>query len=523
MGLLSLPLQPAAAERRTTLSIMRRLEQDSLTPLAWLILPNLPLLVLRHKLTLVPHGLINIECLLVGACSVFLPRLLIFLLLLLEIGGAFAYEVCYSFQIRFVDLLTTMRSLGDIPATRKEQMTIAAAASVAIAAMVAFAVRRPRRRWRAALILLAMVVLFSAVDLWDGQNPLLRTAVQTAPQRLTLSPWIAIGVRDFLSGSPEAQARRKDSSFMPSATSAMMSLLRDRARTVKPDVVVVLVESWGLMTDPHLANMLTSSYDDARIEATYDVRYGTAPFDGMTVPGEVRELCHTHLGFGVLHISALQSAGCLPEEFAASGYTTYAVHGYVGNMFQRVDWYKRLGFQATWFAPDLSRVGLPECPGAFPGICDPSIAGWIGKELLAEPSAQPHFVYWVTLNSHIPLPLNPQLPVDDLCASRPALAQSSALCSWFRLIHALHASVARAAGEATERPTVFVLAGDHAPPFANPALRQNFSSTVVPWVILMPKALRCAPAQRQIIAREPAIPRKQETISRVESGIGQGR
>jgi hypothetical protein len=523
MGLLSLPLQPAAAERRTTLSIRRRLQQDSLTLLAWLILPNLPLLVLRHKLTLVPHGLINIECLLVGVCSVFLPRLLIFLLLLLEIGGAFAYEVCYSFQIRFVDFLTTLRSMADLPALRKEEMAMAAAASVAIAAMVAFGVRRPRRRCRAALILLAMVVLFSAVDLWDGQNPLLHTAVQTAPQRLTLSPWIAIGVRDFVSGSPKAQARWKDSSLMPSATSAMMPLLRARAGTVKPDVVVVLVESWGLMTDPNLAKTLTSPYDDARIGATYDVSYGTAPFDGMTVPGEVRELCHTHLGFGVLHISEPQSRGCLPEEFAASGYRTYAVHGYVGNMFQRVDWYKRLGFQATWFAPDLSRLGLPECPGAFPGICDPSIAGWIGKALLAEPSTQPHFVYWVTLNSHVPLPLNPELPADDLCASRPALAQSSALCSWFRLIHALHVSVAQAASQTTQRPTVFVLVGDHAPPFSNPTLRQNFSSTVVPWVILMPKALHPVPAQRRIMAREPPIQSKQKTIPRLEFETAHGR
>jgi hypothetical protein len=33
---------------------------------------------------------------------------------------------------------------------------------------------------------------------------------------------------------------------------------------------------------------------------------------------------------------------------------------------------------------------------------------------------------------------------------------------------------------------VFVVVGDHVPPFADPQLRQNFSATDVPYVLLTP-------------------------------------
>jgi len=40
---------------------------------------------------------------------------------------------------------------------------------------------------------------------------------------------------------------------------------------------------------------------------------------------------------------------------------------------------------------------------------------------------------------------------------------------------------------ATARPTVFVLVGDHAPPFGDPELLAEFSSTQVPYVMLTPR------------------------------------
>src|SRR5579875_2022643 len=112
----------------------------SAMPLAFLILPNLPLLVLMHKLTLLPHGYINVECLLLGICSLFLPRVLVFILLVAEIVGAFAYEICYSFEFRLADLLTSARSLTYLPGERKAEMAVALILVLAVAAITAFAV-----------------------------------------------------------------------------------------------------------------------------------------------------------------------------------------------------------------------------------------------------------------------------------------------------------------------------------------------------------------------------------------------
>jgi len=38
------------------------------------------------------------------------------------------------------------------------------------------------------------------------------------------------------------------------------------------------------------------------------------------------------------------------------------------------------------------------------------------------------------------------------------------------------------------RPTVFVIVGDHAPPFGDPGLRSRFSQTDVPYVVLLPRS-----------------------------------
>jgi hypothetical protein len=40
------------------------------------------------------------------------------------------------------------------------------------------------------------------------------------------------------------------------------------------------------------------------------------------------------------------------------------------------------------------------------------------------------------------------------------------------------------------RPTIFILVGDHAPPFADPRLRSEFSASQVPYVMLTPACLQ---------------------------------
>jgi phosphoglycerol transferase MdoB-like AlkP superfamily enzyme len=160
-----------------------------------------------------------------------------------------------------------------------------------------------------------------------------------------------------------------------------------------------------------------------------------------------------------------------------------------GHMFDRSSWYGRIGFHEQEFRDQLRQQGLPDCVGAYVGTCDASIADWIGKRL-AEPKPKPAFIYWVTLNSHLPVPIPSQLPNGVSCSLNSNLSQQPALCSWFQLIANVHQSVSRLAMGNLARPTIFAIVGDHAPPFRNPGLRSQFSDAAVPYVLLVPHLTR---------------------------------
>ena len=137
------------------------------------------------------------------------------------------------------------------------------------------------------------------------------------------------------------------------------------------------------------------------------------------------------------------------------------------------------------FREQLRQEGLPSCPGAVTGICDTAIAAWIGNRL-ERPAPDPALMYWVTLNSHLPVPT--PVPIESVvpCSALPLPSQSPALCSWTELELNVHQSIAALASRDLPRPTVFIIVGDHAPPFSDPNLRQQFSRSVVPYILLTP-------------------------------------
>jgi hypothetical protein len=456
--------------------------------LLYLTASNLPLLLSTRAFGATPHGVFNVEYLLIGAVSVFVPRSTVFLLLCAESLADFAYSICYTFQFSLEDMLSSLRYLTLLPRVRVLEGFVLLPAVILVCGTLSLARPRPQMRLRTAAVMLLLVAAFVPVDILSGQNPVWRKGdVALLSFRVARSPLLALGVREVKTERVYAGSRSSGEAPMPAASDGAVSLLDARPGTALfPNIVLIVVESWGALLDPHLAHALTAPYDDPRVLSRYSASYGTVPFTGLTVPGEARELCHSTIGFGIVHLSAEQSERCLPALFHAHGYKNVAIHGYVGQMFSRSSWYREIGFDEMWFQPDLKRAGLPACVGAFPGICDASIADWIGTSLLSRDRDQPMFLYWVTLNSHVPEPAHPDLPDDGVCNTQPALRDSTALCSWFRLVRTVHQSIEKVALQAPSRPTVFVLVGDHAPPFGDTALAEQFSSTQVPYVLLTP-------------------------------------
>src|SRR5262249_1679509 len=83
---------------------------------------------------------------------------------------------------------------------------------------------------------------------------------------------------------------------------------------------------------------------------------------------------------------------------------------------------------------------------------------------------------------HLPVPVPNSVQDPPSCT-----AHDPAICSWSQLIFNVHRSVSELAMRSTARPTVFVVVGDHAPPFSAPDLRDQFSDQVVEYVLLQPK------------------------------------
>jgi phosphoglycerol transferase MdoB-like AlkP superfamily enzyme len=461
-----------------------------LIALLFLVLPNLPSMVSASVFgSGVPHGIINLEFILIGIVGLLLPRGVVFVLLFLELLVDYAYGICYTYKFTLQEFLISLRYVTALPMARIASGMLAFAFGIVLCAILA-AVLRPRegKRMQAAVVLLLCAILPLAVDTVNGQNFMVHKDVTLASYRLIRAPLMTLATWQLQAVRQENKESHAADLKMASASAQIISLIDGRSKDkVAPNVVLILVESWGLALDPKLAGDLIAGYSEPAIANKYQVSTGTVPFSGLTIPAEARELCQSTMGFHILKISEVQTEKCLPRLLQDRGYQSSAIHGYLGQMFYREKWYPEMGFDSRWFKTDLKAAGLPECKGAFPGICDASIARWIDGSILSSDQGRPKFVYWVTLNSHLPVPSSPDLPADHVCQAQPALADSSALCSWYRLEKTALQSIQKMAADKTARPTIFVIVGDHAPPFGSPALKADFSAADVPYIILVPK------------------------------------
>ncbi|MGA3049487.1 MAG: sulfatase-like hydrolase/transferase [Terracidiphilus sp.] len=476
------------------------------------IFANIPFWVASHWLLLLPLGWFCAEYALVGLLALFAPRILSAALLLFVIAADLTSAVSKTYYLAPTECLVNIGSLHEFPGARLLVVAAIVVLVLLITSIAAFfpveAIRRTyRSRTAACLVALAVLAVSAdciAVVRETGHipNPFGMERLSDANKfsdfkNLWICRYPAIRLvlnERLLGGKSNAMSVfQTDRSPVQSAAALAVryaSLAAGRGTQKMPNVVLILVESWGLGLDSSIRSSLVGPYAQPGLLARYKVLQGSVPFYGSTVAGEARELCGNKIGFHILNISAQESQDCLPDLFVSLGYHSLALHGMDGRMFNRLTWYSRIGFQEQWFRDQFRQEGLPDCVGAFVGICDADIAEWIGRRLGKE-DATPDFIHWTTLNSHLPVPIPSGLPAGASCSLTSLLAQQSALCSWYQLVSNVHVSVSKMAMSHLARQTVFVIVGDHAPPFANPALRRQFSNTEVPYVVLIPRLGNC--------------------------------
>ena len=486
---------------------------------------NIPYWIASRSMGLLLKGVFDFELVVLGILSVFLRRSVTLTLLAIAMvldllwGISSTYLFSPSEMIRSAPYLFEYAPshLGYVVA-----VTVCIGAVCFLAALANDNLAMGRERVWVVSALAVFLVVCGTFDVGGNRTAMFHGDYLGGALRLTRLPGHSLLMSEVSLRRLDSQCSMGRNTSVPAASKAMVQVQNasvvSLGSAMAPNVVLILVESWGKSLDAGLERALVQPYLGKNLSERYTLSEGAVPFYGPTVAGEARELCGSTIGLGLLWASAAELNGCLPESMHWKGYHSIALHGFSGRIFKRSEWYPRIGFDESWFGDRLEEEGLPVCPGPFPGICDAAVSTWIGNRLQREDT--PQFIYWVTLNSHLPVPIPNQVEAAPSCADNMVTAKSAAICSWYQLEFNVHRSVSELALRPTTRPTIFLIVGDHAPPFASARSRAQFSDQVVPYVLLMPKrdgAREGSQTTRSLIVatRPPAGVRK----SYVKSGI----
>lgn len=286
---------------------------------------------------------------------------------------------------------------------------------------------------------------------------------------------MAYGDRGSYKRTPEAGAP---------FTSAVNGSGLERLATGERHVLLVMVEAMGQPTDPAVRRRLVDLWATPEVRARYEVFSGETLFYGSTTNGEMRELCGRWAEYE--EVMERNDPTCLPARLRERGYHTQAWHSFNGGFFDRYLWYPHIGFDEMRFSPELYRAGAERCPGVFPGACDRDVPGQIGATL--RQARQPQFLYWLTVNSHLPVLRSEQLQTEDCAEFDAALdAEFPMTCRLLQLFGQSGRALADEIGAPDFPATDILIVGDHIPPFFDRHHRTQFEPDRVPWILLRPR------------------------------------
>lgn len=244
-------------------------------------------------------------------------------------------------------------------------------------------------------------------------------------------------------------------------------------------VLLILVESMGKPMSPEIGDWLSGRLATPALASRWTLKRDEDAFYGPTVSGELRVLCGLRGSYAGLRPD--EEVGCLPHRWKAAGLQAYGLHGFHLRMFDRRDWWPRLGLTPWKFDPDADPTHRFGCNGTFPGVCDDAVL----EQAVALADQPSRFVYALTLDTHLPLPPDRRLP-NDLAALCVKTHTNDVACQMVAQLGALLDMTAERLASLT-RPPLVVIAGDHSPPFAVNDSRNAFDSGVVPLFILSPQ------------------------------------
>lgn len=268
-------------------------------------------------------------------------------------------------------------------------------------------------------------------------------------------------------------ADAEDAEYLPVAQPSAASLmLGEQPRS--PRILFIIAESWGR---PHQPAVLEQQISALRSSAhVHDLQVGSINAVGTTAAGELRELCGripTRLNFQRMTPEAVGQ--CLPAKLAEQGYSTVSLHAAFGAMYRRQLWYPVLGFDESLFRETLPFTGT-QCH-SFPGYCDRDLSDVVLETMQRDKV----FLYWLTLNSHIPYDRRDVATYrDGLCRSVFGMGYGDQLCNYQNLHVQFFEQLAKLVEDKSLRGVEVVVVGDHAPLFNGTESRNQFFKDRVP-------------------------------------------
>ncbi|WP_062346763.1 sulfatase-like hydrolase/transferase [Novosphingobium sp. CCH12-A3] len=292
---------------------------------------------------------------------------------------------------------------------------------------------------------------------------------------------IMISADGFATADTRGSYKRLPPSDTPIDSAVLQTRLSPSTLTAR-NLVIILVESLGEPTDPYDRKLWEKSWLRPEWNQRYAVSSGSSLYYGSTTNAELRELCGIWIHYTDYDF---KHSNCLPKKFAKAGFETTAIHSFQGSFFEREQWYPLLGFQKRMFADDLlAQKGIAPCEGVFPGACDRDVPQLIKQKLQQEPD-QRKLVYWLTVNSHLPVGSKDSLHTKACkLGTEEWRSQFPMLCRLYTVHAELSDALTRTilAGDMPE--TDILIIGDHMPPFFQRTIRTRFDTGRVPWVYL---------------------------------------
>lgn len=361
------------------------------------------------------------------------------------------------FNLLTTSLLYSLRFFLELNPTQSIEYMIGGSAVALLAGVAWLFLKRPQHFTDVRMVLAAIVVvlLFAQADWWMGRD--MRGHYK----------------REAVEGTPFTSAINQ-SGFALGAGADGRNLM------------VIMVESLGEpVGNPEMDRLLFARYRQPSVAQHFHLSQGTTTYYNSTTSGEVRELCGRWGDY--YDLLEQRDNGCLPAQLRRKGFDTIAYHSFAGEFFRRNEWYPNIGFGREVFAGDLLGSGLSNCGGVFPGVCDREMPRVLAARLKA--AKKPQFVYWLTVNTHLPVPLGVNLNAENCERLSPVLAKEfPMICRQFAIWDDIDAALVEQITAPDFPPTDILIVGDHMPPYFDRHHRSEFAPDRVPWLYLRWKA-----------------------------------